>query len=181
MLSKKQKRLIALIAILLVAALIAANYFTSKASVAHPQQTTAAHPTPSSTATTDSADAERYMARDAGTMCEQLAPKALHAYIDDTSDRGELLARYFTPDAQGLTIPVSEIAKQPTNVFNGFLSTSDEDTAICSVTTGLSAPWILHYTYSADKGWLCDSVAGGMDGAYKTKEGKAPKASDSQA
>lgn len=178
MLSKKQKRLIALFALLLVVALIAANYFMAKANKPSQVQDPS-RPTASAPATINESDSEKYMVRDAGEMCEELAPRTLHAYIDDTPDRSELLSRYFTPNAQGLTIPVSEIAKQPTDTFTGFLGASDDASATCSVATGLSAPWILHYTYSTEDGWMCDSVSGGMDGAYKTKEGKAPKASDS--
>lgn len=175
MLSKKQKTIVALIAILLAGALVGANMLMKRI------KTNMQTPAPASQSVSPAspeADSDAFMTRDAQTVCERLAPDALKAYVTDAPDRAQLLHRYFTPNARGLSISVHDIADQPATRFSGFLNTSDGDTAVCSVTTGIDAPWILEFRWNNEDGWLCDGVSGGMSGAYRQRTGQAPKAQE---
>lgn len=173
MLSKRQKIIIAFVALMLAGALVGANLLMRRIKAHTPQPTDtsqSAAPTPNAT------DSGTFMDRDAQTMCERLAPDTLKAYTTDSPARSRLLQRYFTPDARGLSISVHDIAEQPATQFSGFLNTSDGDTAICSVTTGIDAPWILEFRWDDADGWMCVGVSGGMNGAYRQRSGQAPKA-----
>lgn len=173
MLSKKQKIIITIIAILLAGALAGANMFMRKLKSHTPPS---AAETQSVASTTPSSDTAAFMGRDAQDMCERLAPAALKAYVTDAPDRAQLLQRYFTPTARGLSISVHDIAEQPAKQFSGFLNTDNGDTAVCSVATGIDAPWILEFRWDDTNGWMCDGVSGGMNGAYRQRSGQAPKA-----
>lgn len=179
MLTKRQKTAVAIIAVLLVAVLVGMNAAMNAIRSRSEAHETANHPTQTTERDDDYDTADgAYMTRDAETMCAQLAPKALAAYVTDSADRDELLQKYFTPNAQGLTVSVKELAKQPSDSFEGFLNTSEGITAVCSVATGIEAPWILSYSWDDANGWRCDAVTGGMIGAYKQHSGKAPKAKE---
>lgn len=127
--------------------------------------------TPPAAATTQAEGKGRGVRSTPLDLCAKTAPKAVRAYVTDSPDRKRLLRRYFTPRAGGLNIPVSDIAPQPAAEFAGFLNEgTPRATATCSVSTGLESPWILDYEYSADSGWLCTSIAGPMNQAYKQQE-----------
>lgn len=127
--------------------------------------------TPPAAATTQAEGKGRGVRSTPLDLCARTAPRAVRAYVTDSLDRKRLLRRYFTPRAGGLNIPVSDIAPQPAAEFAGFLNEgTPRATATCSVSTGLESPWILDYEYSADSGWLCTSIAGPMNQAYKQQE-----------
>lgn len=176
-LSKKQKMGIAFVAILLMGILAGANTLLQHAKTGRAEsaalQSTSAHPHEQSA---DMEESDAYMIHDAQTMCAQFAPKALQAYVTSGNQRSVLLQRYFTPDAQGLTVAVNEIAKQPLDTFTGFWNVSSEDSAVCSVATGTEAPWTMTFEWTDADGWKCSAVSGGMRGAYREHNGPAPKA-----
>ncbi len=197
MLTKRQKILIAVLAAALILTLIGLNSLlagirhkrqaatedgapASHSATAEPNVSDRAYETaaPASHSATAEPNVSDRAYETASAVCEHLAPQALHAYIDDAPGRDERLARHFTPDARGLSIPPSEIAEQPSERFAGFLNTGDDDNAVCSVTTGTEAPWILTYARDDRHGWLCTGVTGGMQGAYRQHEGPAPKAKE---
>ena len=100
-------------------------------------------------------------------LCSAVAPKALTAYAIASSGRARLLARYFTSDADGLSIPVDRIARQPleSSAWTGFeLTGTDRSAATCSVSTGLASPWIMEWTFSPRVGWRCSSVTAPLEG-----------------
>lgn len=175
MLSKKQKTIVALIAILLAGALVGANMLMKRITTNTPTPTPVSQQVAPASPETDP---DAFTDRDAQDVCERLAPDALKAYVTDTPDRERLLQRYFTPNARGLSISVHDIAQQPATRFSGFLNTSDGDTAVCSVATGIDAPWILEFRWDDSDDWLCDGVSGGMNGAYRQRTGQAPKAQE---
>lgn len=176
MLTKRQKILIAVLAAALILTLIGLNSLL--AGIRHKRQAATEDGAPASHSATAEPNVSERAYETASAVCEHLAPQALHAYIDDAPGRDERLARHFTPDARGLSIPPSEIAEQPSERFAGFLNTGDDDNAVCSVTTGTEAPWILTYARDDRHGWLCTGVTGGMQGAYRQHEGPAPKAKE---
>lgn len=84
-------------------------------------------------------------------VCEQVAPEALAAYVTDSPNRPKKLERYFTKDARGLDVPVSDIQPQPAPTFTGYLAFGrDNDTAICNVWTGLESPWRLTLNHQSN-------------------------------
>lgn len=107
-------------------------------------------------------------------VCERLAPKAAAAYTSKGEDRDRLVKRYFTADAQGLTIPADRIAEQPDVQASGGMNAGTDTTATCSVWTGLESPWTLTYRWTVDKGWKCTGISGPLEGAYTTLGDKTP-------
>lgn len=94
-------------------------------------------------------------------VCEQVAPKALTAYVTDSPNRSTKLKQYFVKDAKGLDIPVSEIQPQPAQTFTGYLAFGqDHDTAVCNVWTGLESPWRLTFHYRQTNSWKSRQVEG---------------------
>lgn len=113
-----------------------------------------------------SADAIRSTVSD---LCATTAPQALAAYATAGASRDELLSRYFTPNAAGLSISVDRIAAQPLEpaAWTGFeLTGTERSSASCSVSTGLASPWIMDWTYTAAGGWLCSAVTAPLRGGY---------------
>lgn len=101
-------------------------------------------------------------------VCEQMAPKALTAYVTDNPNRPKKLKQYFAKDAKGLDVPVSDIQLQPAEIFTGYLAFGrDNDTAICNVWTGLESPWHINFNYRQADGWKITRIEGALQGAYK--------------
>lgn len=100
-------------------------------------------------------------------VCEQVAPKALTAYVTDSPNRPEKLGQYFAKDAEGLGIPVSDIQPQPARTFTGYLAFGrDDDTAICNVWTGLESSWRLIFDYYENGGWKIIQCEGPVSEPY---------------
>ena len=102
-------------------------------------------------------------------LCTTTAPRALAAYATAANQRDELLSRYFTPNANGLSVPVERIAAQPleSSAWTGFeLTGTERSSASCSVSTGLAAMWVMDWTYSQSGGWRCSSVTAPLQGGY---------------
>lgn len=112
--------------------------------------------------------------QDASGLCVRYAPRVLQAYTTDTPNRATLIAQYYTKHANGLSIPVTRIARQPLDEYTGFLMTSSQGSVTCSVGTGLQAPWILEFGKQINGRWLCSSVAGPWKGACNIVGDKLP-------
>lgn len=96
-------------------------------------------------------------------VCEQVAPKALTTYVTNSPDRSTKLRQYFTEDAKGLDVPVSDIQPQPAQTFTGYLAFGrGNDTAICNVWTGLESPWRLIFKYRRNNEWKVMQVESPM-------------------
>lgn len=113
-------------------------------------------------------------AKDPSVLCVRFAPRVLKVYTTDTPNRAALISQYYTRNANGLSLPVARIARQPLDEYTGFLMTSSRGSVTCSVGTGLEAPWILQFSKQSDGRWLCSSVAGPWKGAYKILGDKLP-------
>lgn len=101
----------------------------------------------------------------ASAVCVDLAPKTLKAYLGE--GRAQLRGSWFADAAEGLNVPLEDLAKQPLDTFTGTLNTgSDHSKAVCSVWTGLESPWIIKYRYDSGAGWLAVMVQGPAQGAY---------------
>jgi hypothetical protein len=170
--SRKHRILLGLLAVLLIMALVLFGWFARRHS-SDAEHGTAAEsaPVPSvevsaspSATTVISSTPVRVAALE---LCERHAPVVVSAYVTDADDRPGLLERYFTPDAAGLKVPVSELRDQPGETFSGGMNTGDTQSAVCSVYTGLdSSPWIVKFTYTEARGWLALSISGPQTGAY---------------
>ena len=172
--------------ILIIAATTAAIVLLAGANIAHILATHAdAGGAETTTSTSTAAGTEPTAPKGTATehqkpleVCEKLAPKATAAYTSKGADREKLIKRYFTADAQGLTITADRIADQPDVQASGGMLTGDSTTATCSVWTGLESPWTLTYRWTADEGWKCTGINGPLDGAYTTLGDKAPEEKD---
>jgi hypothetical protein len=167
MIDRKRKIMLAVLGVLLVAGLCAMAFWPTNI---RQQETQPA----SQTVSIDQPKTERKKKNDTASVlrpeqvCEQVAPKALVAYVTDSPDRPAKLQQYFTKDAKGLDILVSGIRPQPAQIFTGYLAFGrNDDTAICNVWTGLESPWILSSSYRRSDGWKIMQIEGPSKGGYR--------------
>lgn len=97
-----------------------------------------------------------------------MAPKALTIYATDNPNRPKKLEQYFTKDAKGLDVPVSDIQPQPAEIFTSYLAFGrDNDTAICNIWSDLeSLCQLVFRNYSQTGAWKITLVYGLTGKAY---------------